>query len=128
MTGVQTFALPFLVFKGRPVRQQRDVELCKSLLGKALARGDSRGRRTPGIARPGQLAGNVVDPVLAAVDAERDGHRAGRQLEQRARHRGLRSEEHTSELQSLMRISYAVFCLKKTKKNVKTSIKSHKII
>src|SRR3546814_9706309 len=37
-----------------------------------------------------------------------------------ARHRdlcaGARSEEHTSELQSLMRISYAVFCLKKKKK------------
>src|SRR3546814_8179298 len=32
----------------------------------------------------------------------------------------LRSEEHTSELQSLMRISYAVFCLKK--KNKQTSI------
>src|SRR3546814_1144490 len=31
---------------------------------------------------------------------------------------GKRSEEHTSELQSLMRISYAVFCLKK-KKNTK---------
>src|SRR3546814_4449939 len=30
---------------------------------------------------------------------------------------GVRSEEHTSELQSLMRISYAVFCLKKKKKN-----------
>src|SRR3546814_3938807 len=30
--------------------------------------------------------------------------------------RGHRSEEHTSELQSLMRISYAVFCLKKKKK------------
>src|SRR3546814_3933672 len=29
----------------------------------------------------------------------------------------LRSEEHTSELQSLMRISYAVFCLKKKKYN-----------
>src|SRR3546814_7393681 len=29
----------------------------------------------------------------------------------------VRSEEHTSELQSLMRISYAVFCLKKKKKN-----------
>src|SRR3546814_7303926 len=28
----------------------------------------------------------------------------------------IRSEEHTSELQSLMRISYAVFCLKKKKK------------
>src|SRR3546814_10735764 len=31
-----------------------------------------------------------------------------------------RSEEHTSELQSLMRISYAVFCLKKKKNNIKT--------
>src|SRR3546814_6618762 len=31
------------------------------------------------------------------------------------RMRGPRSEEHTSELQSLMRISYAVFCLKKKK-------------
>src|SRR3546814_9535711 len=34
-----------------------------------------------------------------------------------------RSEEHTSELQSLMRISYAVFCLKKKKK--KTKYKKH---
>src|SRR3546814_6549340 len=32
------------------------------------------------------------------------------------RHPPSRSEEHTSELQSLMRISYAVFCLKKKKK------------
>src|SRR3546814_4435882 len=30
---------------------------------------------------------------------------------------GIRSEEHTSELQSLMRNSYAVFCLKKKKQN-----------
>src|SRR3546814_8886774 len=36
----------------------------------------------------------------------------------------LRSEEHTSELQSLMRISYAVFCLKKKKTPKK--IKTHK--
>src|SRR3546814_2043213 len=35
---------------------------------------------------------------------------------------GIRSEEHTSELQSLMRISYAVFCLKKKKKNHPTNI------
>src|SRR3546814_4666333 len=34
--------------------------------------------------------------------------------------RQRRSEEHTSELQSLMRISYAVFCLKKKKINTKT--------
>src|SRR3546814_3650449 len=32
---------------------------------------------------------------------------------------GLRSEEHTSEIQSLMRISYAVFCLKKKKNTVR---------
>src|SRR3546814_6682094 len=32
-----------------------------------------------------------------------------------------RSEEHTSELQSLMRISYAVFCLKKKKKTLHTT-------
>src|SRR3546814_5943486 len=35
-----------------------------------------------------------------------------------------RSEEHTSELQSLMRISYAVFCLKKKKTTNKTTINS----
>src|SRR3546814_8765572 len=34
----------------------------------------------------------------------------------------LRSEEHTSELQSLMRISYAVFCLKKKNKQKKQTI------
>src|SRR3546814_5923343 len=34
----------------------------------------------------------------------------------------LRSEEHTSELQSLIRISYAVFCLKKKKENKKSTI------
>src|SRR3546814_8353498 len=39
----------------------------------------------------------------------KSGKAAGRRLY------AMRSEEHTSELQSLMRISYAVFCLKKTK-------------
>src|SRR3546814_1649514 len=36
-----------------------------------------------------------------------------------------RSEEHTSELQSLMRISYAVFCLKKTKNKTHQIISNH---
>src|SRR3546814_1562352 len=36
--------------------------------------------------------------------------------------RGARSEEHTSELQSLMRISYAVFCLKKNKPQSRSSV------
>src|SRR3546814_10246105 len=37
----------------------------------------------------------------------------------------LRSEEHTSELQSLMRISYAVFCLKKKNKNQESMNKTN---
>src|SRR3546814_7170089 len=36
-----------------------------------------------------------------------------------------RSEEHTSELQSLMRISYAVFCLKKKKTQIRTTQNRH---
>src|SRR3546814_8631848 len=48
---------------------------------------------------------------MALGRIERDGHIL------------LRSEEHTSELQSLMRISYAVFCL--NKKNKKTKQKYH---
>src|SRR3546814_6835874 len=41
-----------------------------------------------------------------------------------ARLRQLRSEEHTSELQSLMRISYAVFCLQKKKNNTHLNIRN----
>src|SRR3546814_2544924 len=39
----------------------------------------------------------------------------------------VRSEEHTSELQSLMRISYAVFCLKKKKKKTTNYYENDKI-
>src|SRR3546814_8373692 len=39
-----------------------------------------------------------------------------------------RSEEHTSELQSLMRISYAVFCLKKKKTNTKQITETHSML
>src|SRR3546814_3406088 len=53
----------------------------------------------------------VVEHALHAVAVTRipgDAQQIAGQLEMR-----VRSEEHTSELQSLMRISYAVFCLKK---------------
>src|SRR3546814_2835402 len=43
----------------------------------------------------------------------------------RANGRDVRSEEHTSELQSLMRISYAVFCLKKKTKNKQLRNEEH---
>src|SRR3546814_13824391 len=49
-----------------------------------------------------------------------EAHHALLARRQEGGHRGAgRSEEHTSELQSLMRISYAVFCLKKKKTSTK---------
>src|SRR3546814_6671039 len=58
-----------------------------------------------------------------AVLADRFGNAVGgesRNEDVAAGLRGRRSEEHTSELQSLMRISYAVFCLKKKKQKKNT--------
>src|SRR3546814_6184001 len=65
-------------------------------------------------------AGACIRPQLrAAARQDRSGrvHRPDRRTDAtaHARCRAGRSEEHTSELQSLMRISYAVFCLKKQK-------------
>src|SRR3546814_2967706 len=58
----------------------------------------------------------AVARVLQAVAVGTDAVEAGDEaqvLDRACAQQGLRSEEHTSELQSLMRISYAVFCLKK---------------
>src|SRR3546814_2559113 len=70
-----------------------------------------------------RVDGKRVEP-LADRDTRADG--AGRRVEQKDRglvaDAGARSEEHTSELQSLMRISYAVFCLKKKKKTKVTKL------
>src|SRR3546814_9557186 len=52
--------------------------------------------------------------------ARRRRHAHPQRRPQRRQAAGLRSEEHTSELQSLMRISYAVFCLKKKIKKIPT--------
>src|SRR3546814_1604436 len=53
--------------------------------------------------------------LLCADDLDGELKQARRQIPRRGK--GKRSEEHTSELQSLMRISYAVFCLKKKKRH-----------
>src|SRR3546814_1278362 len=67
----------------------------------------ARGRRAPGRERAGRSLPAAPGPDLQHHRLDGDGRR--------------RSEEHTSELQSLMRSSYAVFCLKK-KTNTKTTI------
>src|SRR3546814_7451445 len=59
--------------------------------------------------------------LLAEIVAEGIGLR----LHHREAVGGRRSEEHTSELQSLMRISYAVFCLKKQNKQLTNSENSY---
>src|SRR3546814_7202170 len=74
---------------------------------------------------------SAVSADLAATDRKSAGprhavfahrHAAGKSVHlprsRFSRCTGKRSEEHTSELQSLMRISYAVFCLKKKKHNI----------
>src|SRR3546814_5538391 len=61
------------------------------------------------LAAPAKVPQDVVDTLAEKFD------QALRQpdLREKLQNVGVRSEEHTSELQSLMRISYAVFCLKK---------------
>src|SRR3546814_9029798 len=86
--------------------------------------GEPRGVEMIGIVqRTGELAfAGALRRALRFGDAVLDRHRLGERpprrliLEQPISDEAVRSEEHTSELQSLMRISYAVFCLKKKKK------------
>src|SRR3546814_9591638 len=70
---------------------------------------------------------SLGDPVVGRIETRRDDdivyHRIARRPEAGIGDEGHfepvpRSEEHTSELQSLMRISYAVFCLKKKKQKI----------
>src|SRR3546814_4902990 len=73
---------------------------------------------SPRAARP-FIAINTAAIPKDLLESEFFGHERGAFTGAATQRKGRfeqRSEEHTSELQSLMRISYAVFCLKKTKK------------
>src|SRR3546814_4803056 len=74
----------------------------------------SASRREGGLARSTILYRSWPEAARRSFDLAR---RISRRAHRRASssRSTLRSEEHTSELQSLMRISYAVFCLKKKK-------------
>src|SRR3546814_7128085 len=120
----------------RPPRSQRTdtlfpyTTLFRSLHHVAVARGaehdlTTRRAEADGIADQvpeylNQPSFHAVDQqIVVADDLDRNGRRPG-PGRRRPVHVGQRSEEHTSELQSLMRISYAVFCLKKKNTNQHT--------
>src|SRR3546814_6327946 len=101
----------------RPRRPRRAERQLRHRQGDPAARRETGDRRDPRAARCESVAGTVdrgphrqhrrcgPQPFAVGGPRARRGRRPGR----------ARSEEHTSELQSLMRISYAVFCLKKKK-------------
>src|SRR3546814_2680635 len=126
VTGVQTCALPILrrgesesgiVAQGH-TGPRLPADRIESLLGVGKAapriglRGDGQNLALAGRVRLG--GEGVHNPSF---------QKTKRAWPSRMAHR--RSEEHTSELQSLMRISYAVFCLKKKKKQQYTTYKTH---
>src|SRR3546814_8760820 len=111
VTGVQTCALPIWrlhLQPAGPVLRQQGQETVVAVLADApvlSAVGRRRCRRIAEDAEQHRRLGGVVRREVVVLQAEAERHA----LQQAVR----RSEEHTSELQSLMRTSYAVFCLKK---------------
>src|SRR3546814_13773746 len=95
-------------------RSGRDLVLGIDRGDRILKVADRRDRRFED--QVGDAGGVVLADRMAAIDHDLDVQAVA--LEQQ-----IRSEEHTSELQSLMRISYAVFCLKK--KNTKAQNAQH---
>src|SRR3546814_5263440 len=84
--------------------KRKDVRVTLGELDPSLLPGASQQPMPRGPQGRADTAANPLGLVGQDLDAD-DRRQAGR------------SEEHTSELQSLMRISYAVFCLKKKNKN-----------
>src|SRR3546814_5412523 len=110
VTGVQTCALPIvhLVEPEQVATTQLDgvdPDLACSDVEEHLA---ADGLELPRAA-VGAATGRVGEHDLGGEGGARDPVGPGE--EHPGGERGLRSEEHTSELQSLMRISYAVFCM-----------------
>src|SRR3546814_8464672 len=105
VTGVQTCALPICWNLGA---QQST----------GYSSGDVAGRHFSMFYPDNRVGGNIE-----LTEAMRDRHFENEDWQLRKGGGRYRSEEHTSELQSLMRISYAVFCLKK-KKTAKITYKN----
>src|SRR3546814_5517954 len=108
VTGVQTCALPISAFTTSiEAREGVDTGISAADRARTVSVAIDAGKNRDDIVTPGH-----VFPLIAV-----DGGVLVRAGHTEAAVDIARSEEHTSELQSLMRISYAVFCLKKTKTN-----------
>src|SRR3546814_6100097 len=106
----------------RPPRSTRTATLFPyTTLFRSLERRHRLGGEPPQVveARRVQLELLLLELAVAEAGLDVVGDGAGVRGHV-ARMEERRSEEHTSELQSLMRISYAVFCLKKKKKKTRT--------
>src|SRR3546814_1249689 len=121
------FFIFFLMIR-RPPRSTRTdtlfpyTTLFRSWLGCPRATGRSEiARRTAGPRRGARRSGRAAGPARRRPD----GHSGPRLHAFPAGGGRTRSEEHTSELQSLMRISYAVFCLKKKNKDNRCTAVNH---
>src|SRR3546814_6925618 len=104
----------FLMIRRPPRSTRTDTLVPYTTLFRSSRHSQRRGVGLRGIDQPAADR----DRHPEGDEQHRDAEHADQLAEKDAfeRHRGgedLRSEEHTSELQSLMRISYAVFCLKK---------------
>src|SRR3546814_2019422 len=99
------------------VEDQLEIEARRAEAGEARADELMPGRLHLLLEQRGQRAQHRGRGLID--DADREGHAAAVEMrvigDLLGQEIGVRSEEHTSELQSLMRISYAVFCLKKKK-------------
>src|SRR3546814_7474485 len=86
-----------------------------TLAGRWDARDPSLSRRKPA---PGRVSGRQsTRPVGDGTEGAPCVRRSGHDRERRRPRGTARSEEHTTELQSLMRLSHAIFCLKQKKKH-----------
>src|SRR3546814_9749152 len=124
--SVSLFCFFFLMIRRPPRSTRTDTLFPYTTLFRSPAgsRGSGRCDREAARAAPGAAIGQRLRRHHPRGRSQRT--RTGRTPARRRRGRAGRSEEHTSELQSLMRISYAVFCLKKKKTtNHQQQIQTH---
>src|SRR3546814_3396134 len=106
VTGVQTCALPISLLHHRLALPRQGFQVSGVKQKRLAIKADRFACQS---LKPRNLSQRIKRSAITRINGKRSFERiiGARQIDHR-------SEEHTSELQSLMRISYAVFCLNKT--------------